>query len=81
MYDNNIIKKQTIEKACRELEEIEFDYVDSKMNITHRYVKPYEFKNFKLIAYDMGKAGIRQFEFDGIQNMKLTGEHYDKTNA
>lgn len=80
-YTNNVQKVDNIKKLVSKRAIVEFDYVDQKMNITTRFVEAYAFDNHKLMGYDLGKAGIRQFELDGIQNIKDTGEKYDKTHA
>ena len=66
-----IIIKQKIGFAIKQKRLLKFDYVDKELAITRsRTVIPTEATDKKLYAKDIEK-GFRQFDLDGIQNLKI----------
>jgi len=69
-----------VAQACRGLERLRFDYVDSGGDPTDRLVEPYRLvhvdRRWYLVAHDHGRAAWRTFRLDRMSSPRLTGARF-----
>lgn len=88
MNPKEILIKQKVELAIKQLKQVKFDYVKVDLEITRdRVVNPYQLHENKkgdLIGFygiDIAKAGWRLFRFEGIQNLQILDTSFEKDDA
>ena len=69
-----------VAQACRGLERLRFDYVDSEGEATDRLVEPFRLvhvaRRWYLVAFDPSRADWRNFRLDRMAGARLTGARF-----
>ncbi|MGZ4692431.1 MAG: helix-turn-helix transcriptional regulator [Acidimicrobiales bacterium] len=69
-----------VAQACRGLERLRFDYVDSGGDATDRLVEPFRLvhvdRRWYLVAYDPARRDWRTFRLDRMSGTRLTGARF-----
>jgi predicted DNA-binding transcriptional regulator YafY len=72
-----------VAQACRGLERLRFDYVDSEGDATDRLVEPFRLvhvdRRWYLVAHDPARGAWRTFRLDRMAAPRLTGARFVRT--